>query len=293
MGRRVVPSLVKLGHEVTAVGRNPERREDLRRIGARIIALDIFDAMADRRAVQGHDAVVNLATHIPSSATRMLFPSAWRENTRIRQVASKLLAEAALEARARIFVQESFAPIYCDGGDQWVDESAPVEPASYNASVLDAERAAEQFTQGGGRGIVLRFAAFYGSDARHIVDLIGLVRKGLAPMPGSPEGFVSSISHDDAAAAVIAALNAPPGIYNVGDDEPLTRRAYVDALADALGVPHPRLPPAWLTYFMGPVARGLARSLRLSNAKLKHSTTWSPKYRSIREGWRATVADMR
>ena len=57
-------------------------------------------------------------------------------------------------------------------------------------------------------------------------------------------------------------------------------------------MPHPRLPPAWLTYFMGPVARGVARSLRLSSAKLKHNTAWSPRYRSVREGWRAMVAEM-
>jgi len=79
VGRRVVPALVGAGHGVTAVGRTPERRETLARMGAVPAELDLFDKGAVARAVAGHDAVINLATHIPLS-TRMLFPGAWREN---------------------------------------------------------------------------------------------------------------------------------------------------------------------------------------------------------------------
>jgi len=43
------------------------------------------------------------------------------------------------------------------------------------------------------------------------------------------------VSHDDAASAVVACVNAPGGIYNVCDDEPTTRRAYFDALAELIG----------------------------------------------------------
>jgi hypothetical protein len=36
---------------------------------------------------------------------------------------------------------------------------------------------------------------------------------------------------NDGGAAVAAALAAPAGVYNVVDDEPLTKRAYAAALA--------------------------------------------------------------
>jgi len=117
-----------------------------------------------------------------------------------------------------------------------------------------------------------------------------MVRKGWAPVPGSPDGFVSSVSHDDAAAAVVAALDVPGGAYNVGDDEPLRRREMVDALASALGVPPPRLPPAWVVKLGGGLAELMARSLRISNRKLRQASNWAPRYPSIREGWRATLA---
>src|SRR5512142_1054615 len=157
---------------------------------------------------------------------RAAVPWLWRENDRLRQVASAILSEAARAAGVRHFIQESFAPIYPDRGDRWIDESVALEPVGFNRSVLDAERSAEAFTAGGGTGIVLRFGAFYGPDAAHVIDLIKMVRRGLALAPGPPESFISSLSHDDAASAVVAALGTPAGTYNVVDDAPMTHRAY-------------------------------------------------------------------
>lgn len=291
VGRRAVPLLVAAGHEVTAVGRNPEKRRQLECAGALSVALDLFSRDDVRSAVAGHDAVVNLATHIPPGM-QTLVPWLWRENDRVRQVGSLILSEAARAEGVQRLVQESFAPIYPDFGDRWIDESTPLEPVRFNRSVLDAERSVEQFRAGGASGIVLRFGAFYGPDADHVLDLIKMIRRGWAAMPGPSQSFISSVCHDDAASAVVAALESPSGTYNVVDDEPVTHRGYVDALAAALGVPAPRLPPAWAQRLFGPVGRLLARSLRISNRRLKQETGWRPKYPSVREGWRAVVAEL-
>ncbi len=290
VGRRAVPLLIGRGHRVTAVGRTPEKRAELERMGADPVALDLFDRTAVQGAVGGHDVVVNLATHIPPSGAKLFLRASWRENDRLRREGSATLADAARAAGVGRFIQESFGPIYADGGDRWLDESWPLRPVRYNRTILDAERSAERFGAGGGVGVVLRFAAFYGPDAGHVHDLIGMVRKGWAPLPGSPNGFVSSVSHDDAAAAVVAALDIPGGGYNVGDDEPLRRREMVDALASLLGVAPPRFPPAWVVKLGGGLAELMARSIRISNRKLREASSWVPRYPSIREGWRATLA---
>ena len=52
------------------------------------------------------------------------------------------------------------------------------------------------------------------------------MQRGWLPIFGRPEGFFSMVNHEDAAAAVVAALKAPSGNYNVVDDEPLTRRSW-------------------------------------------------------------------
>ncbi|HSU14566.1 NAD(P)-dependent oxidoreductase [Longimicrobium sp.] len=284
VGRRAVPLLVAAGHEVTAVARSAEKAAAVEKAGARAVQVDLFDADAVRRAVDGHEAVINLATAVPPSS-RMMLPGAWREMDRIRRDASAILVDAALAGGVRRFVQESFAPIYANSGDGWIDETAPVKPAGYNRTTLDAERSADRFTRGGGTGVALRFAYFYGPDAGGAtLDMIGFVRKGWSPAPG-PEGFISSISHDDAATAVVAALGIPAGIYNVVDDEPLRRREFFGSMARALGVAPPRFLPKWAGRLMGGAGETLARSLRISNRRFREASGWAPKYPGARDAW--------
>src|SRR5829696_1776587 len=283
IGRRVAPELVRLGHRVTAVGRSRAKREQLAAAGADPIEIDLFDADAVRRAVAGHSVVINLATHMPSSFG-MLLPWAWRENDRVRRDGSASLASAAIDVGASRFVQESFAPIYEDAGERWITEEFPVRPAPYNRTVLDAERSARRITERGGIGIVLRFAGFYGAD--HLLrEMIGVVRRGWAPLPGPSSAYWSSVSHDDAAAAVMAALAVPAGTYNVCDDEPLTRAEWSAALAAAIGAAPPRAMPAWLTKLGGSTMALLSRSQRMSNGALASASGWAPRWKSAREGF--------
>jgi 2-alkyl-3-oxoalkanoate reductase len=243
VGRRLVPLLRKAGCDVTAVARSPIGRMQLEQDGATTIEVDLFDPAAVRRAVAGHDVVVNLATHIPHSTGRIFLPWAWRDNDRLRRVASATLVEACIAPGVSRFIQESFAPVYPDQGDRWIDETVPVSPVRYNRSVADAEASADRFSRSGRVGIVLRFGAFYGPDAFQTADFIKWVKRGWAPMPGSASAYISSVSHDDAAAAAAAATTLPPGVYNVVDDRPVTHREFFESLAEAIGVPAPKLPP--------------------------------------------------
>jgi nucleoside-diphosphate-sugar epimerase len=288
VGMHAIPLLSARGYEVTAIGRSEARRKELESLGARAIALDIFDETAARASLEGMDVVINLATHMPASAMKMLLPWSWKENDRVRREGSAALARAARAAGVRRFMQESFAPIYEDGGDRWIDESWPVRPAPYNRTILDAERSALRFSEEGGEGVILRFASFYGPDAM-LREMIATARKGLSPMAGSPSAYWSSIAHEDAASAVVALVGAPAGVYNVCDSVPLTRREWLGALAGAAGIKVPRPMPKIMAILGGKTVELLSRSQRMSNRKLKTATGWSPKYPSAREGLPAAV----
>lgn len=289
VGRRAVPRMIVAGHRVTVAARTAEQEAEAARGTTLPVKVDLFDIRSIRHAVEGQDVVVNLATHMPPSTVRMLLPGAWRENDRIRREGAANLVDAALAAGVGRFVQESFAPVYPDRGDEWIHEDCPIEPVRYNRSVADAEAAAQRFSSNGGQGVVLRFAAFYGPDARQTLDMIELVRKGWAPLPGRPEAFFSSISHDDAATAVVAALGVPAGIYNVADDEPLRRREFADSLARAVGMEPPKFIPSWLTHLTGSLGKLMSRSQRISNRKLRAASGWAPVYPSVRAGWLASL----
>jgi nucleoside-diphosphate-sugar epimerase len=284
IGQRLIPLLVAAGHEVTAVARSEAKSRLLSIYGARPIRLDIFDTTAVERAVIGKDVVINMATHIPPTS-KIFMPGAFNENNRIRCDASRNLARAATKAGAGRFIQESFAAAYPDCGDQWIEESTRLAPAKYVRTVLDAESAATDFELAGGVGVVLRFAFFYGPDSSLTRDIVKMTKKGIAPVMGRPEGYMSSIWLDDAASAVAAALRVPAGAYNISDDDPMRRRDAFNALASALGVKPPKMIPEWLTNLTGSVAQTLGRSQRLSNRKFREAAKWSPTVRSLREGW--------
>jgi nucleoside-diphosphate-sugar epimerase len=290
IGRRVVPRLVDSGHDVTAVARGPHKRAIVEQWRAAPIDVSLFDRDALRQAMARHDAVVNLATHIPHSSAAMLAPWSWRENDRIRREGSAAIVDAAIAAGVGRLVQESFALVYPDRGGDWIDETAPLAPVRYNRTIADAERSALHFTEGSRRSaVVLRFAAFYGPDAVQVKDYVRVIGRGWAPLPGDPTAYLSSIAHDDAATAVVAALGIGPGIYNVADDEPLSRREFADAVATAFGLPSPKLPPRWIARLLGSTGELLSRSERISNQKLRTESAWAPAYRSAREGMRAVA----
>src|SRR5206468_6299102 len=137
-----------------------------------------------KEAVRGHDAVVNLATHIPpmSQMTRI---SAWAENDRIRREVSRNLVDAALEGGAARYVQESIAFMYADGGDAWLDEDSPVDAPSYVHSAVEAEAQARRFTEQGRTGVALRFGGFYCTDSEQSRVMVGAARAGIAAIMGS------------------------------------------------------------------------------------------------------------
>jgi 2-alkyl-3-oxoalkanoate reductase len=235
--------------------------------------------------------VCNLATHIPR-ASKARKDSAWVENDRLRREASRNLVDAALAAGAGHYIQESITFIYAAAGDRWIDEDAPIEIPRYTRSVVDAEEQAGRFTAAGGVGVVLRFGLFYGPDSHHTVDGVRLARRRVAASFGRGDAYMSSINTDDAAAAVVAALEAPAGIYNVVDDDPMTRAENFEVLARALGVRPPRLTLAPLGKLAGDKSETLARSQRVSNERFKKATGWSPVHASVREGWPAVVAEL-
>jgi nucleoside-diphosphate-sugar epimerase len=285
IGRRVVPALVKAGYEVTAATRSETGAAQLRSMGVESALMDLMDASSVRRAMGKPDLVVNLTTRVPGSTTAMIFPWAWRGNDRVRRTGSANLATAARLAGADCVVQESYAPVYADHGDEWIDERWTVAPARYNRTVLDAEASAAQFTKFGGRGIVLRFANFYGPDSFVTRDMIQSVKRGFSPLLGPPDAYYSSVSHDDAAAAVVEALHLPAGTYNVSDDEPITRAEWLESLAKALGVKPPHMLPHWITMLGGATTQLWSRSQRVSNRKLRELSEWRPAVGCVRDAW--------
>ncbi len=287
VGRRAVARLAAAGHRVTAVSRSPEKDALLESLGAVPVRVDLFDAGALRAAVVGHDAVVNLATKIPPVA-QMARKHAWDENERIRREVSGHLVDAAIAAGASVFVQESLAFLYGEHGDQWLDAaSAPCAATEFSGAVRAAEDNVARFGAQGGRGVVLRFGRFYAPESDQALATLQLARRGLMLDSGAADSYTPVIDADDAAAAVVAALDAPAGTYDVVDDEPLTRAEQGAALAAAVGRRRLRRAPRWAA---PKTSSHLAASQRVSNRAFRAATVWRPASPNVRVGYRKLAA---
>ncbi len=292
LGRHIVPLLIERGHSVTAAGRSPERLQQLSSLGASPAPLDLFDAAAVRRAMAGHDVVVNVATRVPPPK-RMFFPGAWKAMDRVRREGSAILADAAIANNVARIVQESFAPIYPDSGDRWINESTIATPARYNRTVAAAEASASRVGKTGAAVVILRYALLYGPGDPFARQIFSSIRNGWAPFFGRRDGFLSMVTQDDAAAATVAAVSLSGGVYNVVDDEPLTREAIATSVANMLATRPPKFLPSWVAMLAGSLGETLTRSLRISNRKLKEASAWAPATPSVREAferhWRPSV----
>ncbi len=230
LGREALPRLRQAGHEVGVLDRR---------------TTSMFDAGQLAAALAGYDAVLNLATRIPLSAKAVL-PSAWAENNRIRTEGSAAVAEAALRAGVGRVVQEGISFVYADGGDRELDEDAPIKPVGHIASSVTAQHNVLRHPG----GVFLRIGMLMGGAAQSPPVLVG-------------DGWMSAVHPGDAAAAAIAVLDAPAGIYNVGTPV-LKRDLGVTRLPRAFG----RLAASFEVF---------GRSQRVVSTKLTEATGWKPQ----------------
>ena len=267
---------------------------ELRNAGAEPVTVDLFDPDAVRAAVAGTDAIAHLATNVPPFP-QLLRTKAWSMHNRLRTEGTRNLVDAARAEGVGRIVKESVTFSYADGGEAWLDESAPLMAApGLLAPAIEGEEIALELADGGGSAVVLRFGLFYGGVGNRGTDEMLRVARGRGSMiAGRPGAYMSSLHADDAATAIVAALDAPTGIYNVGDDEPLTRRAVLDSFSAEFGTARLHTNPTWLIRLLaGDAAAALTSSQRVSNRKFRNTTGWTPKYPSVREGYRA-VHDQR
>ena len=285
LGRAAVPLLTADGHDVTAVVRSGTERAWLEKVGARPESVDLFDPSAIDDAMSGIDTVIHFATAIPPQST-MAKRDSWLMNDRLRGQATRHLVDAAMRHEVKRFIQQSVAFVYADGGDAWLDENAPIATAwDVLDSALEAEAHVDRFRSHGHTGIVLRLARLYGPGSTS-AQYIESVRSGSVPIVGRGENFVSSIHVVDAATALVSALNAPDGVYNIGDDAPMRSADNLRSLVGALGAPEPRSIPKWMaTLAMRKAANLLTISHRVSNDSFKRATGWQPTFGSAVEGW--------
>ena len=281
LGRSSVTALLAAGHDVSGLARSAADAAALEGLGACPVGADLFDEAALAAAFADHDAVCNLATATPAGVA-MLRPGGWRMNDRVHRNGATAVAWAAAAAGVRRMVQESISSLYADGADDVLTEESPLSVTRVTESAADAESRAQEFGSSGHEHVILRFGQLVGDDplTRWRLNRARHLRPSYV---GDPDGWVHVVHVEDAGAAVAAAVTVPTGVYNVGA-EPLRRREFFRAFAEAQGVPNLGPMSSVATRLLRAVTEHAARSHRVCSDRLLDAG-WQPRYDDFSTTW--------
>jgi nucleoside-diphosphate-sugar epimerase len=258
LGPPIVRALTGAGHDVVVTSRSGSRSGPAASAGASTVVADLLDATAVDTAVAdaAPEVVIHAATALPPAG-----PQRWSDleaTNALRDKGTAHLVAAAEGHGVRRIVGQSFLGGYAPVTDPAVRlaETAPFGdpgsgPAGLRASTA-AMAALERAILGSAvDGVVLRFGFFYGDPAADAA-MVAALRQRRIPLPGGAPGVLSYVHVDDAATAVLAAVeDAPAGsTYNIADDEAVSFGDHLRAIADAHGAPRPWSVPR----FVGTVA---------------------------------------
>jgi nucleoside-diphosphate-sugar epimerase len=296
LGVPLVRALIACGHEVLGVTRTPGKSGLLTNLGAQPIVADVMDREGLLKAVDGRqaDAVVHALTALPKNGP--LHHHDMYQTDALRDVGTAHLLAAAREVGAHKIAVESMHVGYGFGNweDSVLTEEQPFAPPGrtqelerHLAGFRSMERQIFEATRAGWiEGISLRYGAFYGPDST--APLIKLLQRRSLPLAGGGHTFMSWIYIEDAAAAMVAALERGKAgqSYNIVDDEPVSWRDFMGLLAQAVGAPAPWSVPRWTLRLMAPYGEIFMAetSIRVSNAKARSELGWVPRVPTYREG---------
>jgi nucleoside-diphosphate-sugar epimerase len=296
LGRRVVNLLVANGYEVVGHSRSSKKAEWLSQHGAEPRQGEIFSLDEMRRLTDDCDAILHLATAIPTKRRTAL--ADWATNDRLRREGTQVLVEAALHNHCKFYLQESVTFVYGDRKGESTDEDAPISSqlSPVLRSAVDMEKIVQRATeQRNLPATILRFGMFYCHDSALTQAMLKATRKGLFPVIGAGSTYCNLINVDDAAMAILNAVeNYSSGlgqIFNVCDDEPVTYRELLNYIAQILGARKPMSIPVFLAKWMlGAQATDFfLASARCRNQRIKEKLGWKPHYPTYREGYRAEI----
>ena len=298
IGRRLLPQLIARGHEVVATTRSVNKTDRLRALGAEPAIMDGLDASSVGEAVAraDPDVIVHQMTALAGGTDLKHFDDGFAVTNALRTSGTDHLLAAAEAVGVGRFVAQSYTgwPNAREGGPIKTEEDPldPHPPAAQAKSLAAISHLEGAVRNARVEGIVLRYGSLYGPGASD--SLLELVRERKLPLVGGGDGVWSWIRVDDAAAATVKAVEgAPPGVYNIVDDEPAPVAAWLPYLAECLKAKAPRRIPAWLARpIIGDVGVSWMTQIRGSaNTKAKRDLGWHPHWKSWREGFRSGLEE--
>jgi nucleoside-diphosphate-sugar epimerase len=277
VGQPLGAELVKQGHEVFGLRRNPAAETELTAAGIKPLVGDITKPDQLSQLPAAYDWVVNCVS--ASGGGDEEYRAVYLQGTRN-------LIEWLGATPPKKFVYTSSTSVYGQNDGSIVKENSSTEPAVETGKILvETERVLltaareKKFP-----AVILRVAGIYGPDRGYWLKQY---MSNEARIEGTGARLLNMIHRDDVAGAIIAALKSgrPGETYNAVDDEPVSLLGFFQWLAGPLGKDLPPYAPEDAEVVR---KRGVTNK-KVSNRRLKMELGYQFKYPTFRQGYTAEI----
>lgn len=250
IGTEVAALWKKQGHHLTTTTRNPDKLENLSKVSQKSVIIkgndedELIPLIAENEVI-----LITVGADGPEN-----YESAYL-NT------SQIIRHLALEMDTpRTLIYTSTTSVYGDYQGKWVDEDSPLLATSDQAKILiEAEKHYLSTSEVGWRTAILRMAEIYGPE-REISKRVKKM-KGQT-LPGKGDHYTNMVHSLDCAAAIDYLMRHHlEGIFNLADDEHMTRKELYDAISHKFQLPLVAWDPTHPSLHTG--------NKRVSNHKIK------------------------
>jgi nucleoside-diphosphate-sugar epimerase len=278
VGGHVVDACLERDQQVSALVRPTSNTAELEKRGVTLYRGALNDAGLVRSAVTETDVIVHCAAKVGD----------WGPVEEYRQVnveCLRVLLDACKgQALARL-IDISSLGVYAARHHYGTDESAPLprhHRDGYSQSKMEGEQLALRYYHDFGVPVVvLRPGFIYGPrDPVVFPRLIEGLRRRAVRYPGGRGAralntiYVGNLVH--AIFLAVESEQAVGQVYNLTDGEAVSKRRFIEKIADAMGLPHPHLmPPYWLAFLVtwcidkAARLRGVNRAPEINFTRLK------------------------
>jgi uncharacterized protein len=238
IGPRLVSELLSAGSEVTVLSRDPERARKRLGDGVQAFAWDLMSEPAPVAALEGRDAVVNLAGENVSQRWSDKAKAAIRES-RVTGTGNLIAGIEATSQRPGVLVSSSATGYYGPRGNEPIDEEA-APGSDFLAEVCVAwEQAAERAAALGMRVVRIRTGVVLDGDGGALEKMLPPFKLGVGgPIAGGRQ-YLPWIHAEDVVGIIATAVRDErwEGAANATAPVPVSNRDFSLALGRALHRP--------------------------------------------------------
>lgn len=268
VGQELKEELLKDGHHLVIVTRNPKKYTDEAASNQRFISLD--DNLVTE--MEACDVVINLAGE-------NIFGQRWNEEVKNRIYDSRInitrtLVDAMQKAENKpsVFISASASGIYGDRGDEILDEESSLADDFLAKVCKDWEAESQKATELGVRVANPRIGIVLEKGGGALEKMIPPFKFFLGGPIGDGKQYMSWIHRSDLVNALIYPIKNKEmeGAYNVCSPNPETMNTVAETLGDVMNRPSIfRVPKFAVNIAFGEAAQPILGSARMQPKKLQ------------------------